>query len=78
MSWWGPLAIIGGALLGLGIGLALVGGKQAAGVRRRSEGGVAYEQAPSTSELKLNPWPFFVIGGIIALIVGLAVGLSLN
>ncbi len=78
MSWWGPLAIAGGALLGLGIGLALVGGKQSAGVRRRSDGGLTFEQAPSTSELKLNPWPFFVIGGIVVVIVALAVGLSVD
>ena len=78
MSWWGALAIVGGALLGLGIGLSLVGGRAAAGGRRRSQGGLAYEQAPSTSELRVNPWAFVVIGGIIVVIVALAVGLSLD
>jgi hypothetical protein len=76
--WWGPIAIIGAALLGVGIGFALLGRRDSAGARRRSHGGVAYEEAPNTSELRVNPWPILVLGGIVAIIVALAVGLSVD
>lgn len=76
MSWWGPLTIAGGALAGFGISWALLGGHESSRARRRSHGGLAYEQAASTSELKTNVWPFLVLGGIVVVIVGFAVGLS--
>jgi hypothetical protein len=39
---------------------------------------VAYEQAASTSELRVNPWAFVVVVGIVVVIVALAVGLSVD
>jgi hypothetical protein len=79
VAWWAPLAIVGGALAGAGIGYLLLA---AAGSGRSRKTGadakLSFERAESTSDLKWNPWAFFVVGAGIAIIVGLSVGLSIR
>lgn len=78
IAWWGPIAIVGGAVAGLGVAylvLAIAGGR-----RRRSqvEGRLAFERTDKTNYPVLNPAAFLVAFGAVGLIVGLAVGLSVN
>ena len=80
MSWWGPLAIVGGALGGAVIGyLLLVWTRPRRPPRELGAGGsLRFEPADATSDLKWNPAAFLVAGGAVALVVGLSVWLSLD
>jgi hypothetical protein len=79
VAWWAPLAIIGGALVGAGVAYLLLA--WTGGGRARESGAssrLRFEQAESAADLKWNPWAFLVIGGIVALVVGLSIGLSVG
>lgn len=78
MPWWAPLAIIGGAVVGVAVAAALVLGtpKQASDGHSHGDGRLGYEETDTTNYARWNPAAFVVIGGIIALIIGLAIGLS--
>jgi hypothetical protein len=82
MSWWGPLAIIGGALVGLAVGyllLAAAGGSRAGGARAaesQAAGPMAFERTEKTNYPRLNPVAFLVAFLLLALVIGLAIGLS--
>ncbi len=80
MSWWGPLAIIGGALGGAFIGyLLLVWAGPRRPPRESGAGGsLRFEPADATSDLRWNPAAFLVVGVAVALVVGLSVWLSLD
>ncbi len=77
VAWWAPLAIAGGALGGAVVGyllLAVVGGtRRPAGTSR-----IAYERTDKTNYTVWNPAAFLAAAAIVALIVGLSVGLSLD
>ena len=77
IAWWAPLAIIGGAVAGLAAGYALLelaGGSCAGG---RSAGDrIGYERTDKTNYPKLNVAAFVFFLGVVALIVGLSIGLS--
>jgi hypothetical protein len=82
VSWWGPLAIIGGAVAGLGVGyllLAAAGGTRTGRARTagpRARGRTAFERTEKTNYPRLNPAAFVVLFLVVALIVGLSIGLS--
>ena len=79
MPWWAPVAIIGGALVGAAIGALLLLGMPSAGARRpRSNQRLAYEETDTTNYAKWNPVAFLVIGSIVAIVVGLSIGLSVG
>jgi hypothetical protein len=74
VAWWAPLAIIGGAIFGAVVGyllLVVVGGAR----RPAKASSTDYERTDKTNYATWNPVAFLVIGAVIALIVGLAVGL---
>jgi hypothetical protein len=78
--WWAPLAIIGGAAGGAVVGYLLLA---VAGTgRSRPAGGgsgrLAFERAERSSDVRWNPWAFLVAGALVALVVGLSVGLSVS
>jgi hypothetical protein len=76
IAWWGPIAIIGGAAVGLIVAylvLAVAGGNQR---RRRGSEALAFERTDKTNYPSLNPAAFLVFFGAIGLVVGLAIGLS--
>jgi hypothetical protein len=77
VTWWAPLAIIGGALAGLAAGYALL---ELAGGSRVGGRGVAdrirYERTDKTNYPKLNLAAVVFVLGLIGLIVGLSIGLS--
>jgi hypothetical protein len=78
IAWWAPLAIIGGALVGLVAGyllLAFVGNP--AGGSQVSER-IRFEETSKSNYPRPNVAAFVVVLGAIALIVGLAVGLSVD
>jgi hypothetical protein len=76
VAWWAPLAIIGGALAGAVVGYLLLA---SAGVARRpDQGRTSWERTDKTNYATWNPMAFLAIGVGIALIVGLAVGLSVD
>jgi hypothetical protein len=77
VAWWAPLAIIGGAVLGGAVGYLLfvmVGAPR----RPASASRTGWERTDKTNYAVWNPVAFLVIGGIVALIVGLSVGLSVD
>jgi hypothetical protein len=77
VAWWAPLAIIGGALIGLAAGYALLelaGGSRVGG--RGTADRIGYERTDKTNYPKLNIAAFVIVLGAVGLIVGLAVGLS--
>ena len=84
VAWWAPLAIVGGALVGAGLGyllLAWAGSGESTEARAQPQqsqgaGAPSYERAKSTTDVRWNPWAFVVAGAIVALIVGLSIGLS--
>jgi hypothetical protein len=78
VTWWAPLAIIGGALAGAAVGLALLA--LAGGDRTRPPGGaparVAYRETDKTNYVAWNPAAVITILALVGLVVGLAVGLA--
>ena len=79
VAWWAPLAIIGGAAAGAGIGYLLLAAAGPGGARKSGpDAKLSFERAESSADLEWNPWAFLVIGGIVAIVVGLSVGLSVN
>lgn len=76
-AWWAPLAIIGGAAVGAVFGYVLL---VAVGTTRTREAGEArrlrFVATDKTNYPKWNPAAFLAAGAIVALVVGLAVGLS--
>jgi hypothetical protein len=80
VAWWAPLAIIGGALGGAGIGYLLLAATS--GSRRRpadpGDSRTSFARAENTSDLAWNPAAFVVAGAVVAVIVGLAIGLSVD
>ena len=75
-AWWAPLAIIGGALVGLLAGYLLLAfvGNPAGGSRVAQR--IRYEETSKSNYPRPNVTAFVVVLAAIALIVGLAVGLS--
>ncbi len=78
MPWWAPLAIIGGALVGAAVGALLLIGTPSSARRSRDKGRLAYEETNTTNYVSWNPKAFLVIGAILAIVVGLAIGLSVG
>jgi hypothetical protein len=79
VAWWGPVAIAGGAVGGLATGfllLAIVGGPRSGGSRISER--VHFERTEKTNYPRLNPAAFIAVFAFVALIVGLAVGLSVD
>jgi hypothetical protein len=77
VAWWGPLAIIGGAVLGFLAGyllLALVGSPTGDGSRAADR--IRFERTSKTNYPRPNLAAFVVVICIVALVVGLALGLS--
>jgi hypothetical protein len=76
IAWWGPIAIIGGALFGLVLGyllLAIVGSPSGgSGVAQR----IGFEETDKTNYPRPNVAALVAILAVIALVVGLAIGLS--
>ena len=76
IAWWGPLAIIGGALVGLVVGYVLLAAQGAP----RSGGPVAerlrFERTDKTNYPRPNLAAMVVLLAVIGLVVGLSVGLS--
>jgi hypothetical protein len=77
VTWWAPLAIIGGAVLGLLAGYLLLAflGSPSAGGSGASER-IRFERTNQTNYTRPNPAALIVAFCIVALIVGLAIGLS--
>ncbi len=74
-AWWGPLLIVVGAFLGLVVGyllLVLLGAPAPSRLSKR----IGYEETDKTNYPSLNPVAILVVVGVVALIVGLAVGLA--
>jgi hypothetical protein len=76
VAWWAPLAIVGGALGGAAVGYLVFVALGPAG-RRSGPSRTAYERTDTTSYSSWNPMAFLVAGAIVAVIAGLAIGLSL-
>lgn len=77
MPWWGPLAIIGGALCGAVVAyLLLYGTGSKAPAPSEREARLGYKTTETTNYARWNPVAFVVIFAIVALIVGLAIGLA--
>jgi hypothetical protein len=76
IAWWGPLAIIGGALAGLVVGYVLL----AAQGTPRSGGPIAerlrFERTDKTNYPRPNLAAIVMVLAVIGLVVGLSVGLS--
>jgi hypothetical protein len=76
VAWWGPLAIIAGAIAGVAVGYVLL----AVVASPRSGGPIAerlrFERTDKTNYPRPNLAAIVVAVCIVALIVGLAVGLS--
>ena len=79
VAWWAPLAIIGGALGGGVVGYLLLAAT-GPGRPHRETGGAGrlrFERTEGSAlDLPANPWAYLVVGGAVALVVGLAIGLS--
>jgi uncharacterized membrane protein len=79
MPWWAPVAIIGGAIVGAVMAVLLLLGTPSAGARQsRGRQRLAYEETDNTNYAKWSPVAFLVIGSILAVIVGLSIGLSVG
>jgi hypothetical protein len=79
MPWWAPVAIIGGAIVGAVIGALLLLGTPSTGARKSpGRQRLAYEETDTTNYARWNPVAFLVIGSILAVIVGLSIGLSVG
>jgi hypothetical protein len=80
VAWWAPIAIIGGALAGAFVGYLLLlwaGGPSPREATATGKHG--YVRAEESSrDVRWNPWAFAVAGALIALVVGLSIGLSLD
>jgi hypothetical protein len=76
IAWWGPIAIIGGGVLGFLAGyllLAFVGTPSGgSGAAER----IRYERTSQTNYTRPNPAALVAAFCIVALVVGLAIGLS--
>jgi hypothetical protein len=78
VAWWAPLAIVGGALGGAAIGYLLLvatGGSRRPPAESRGQR-TPFARAEDTSDLAWNPAAFLAVGAAVAIIVGLAIGLS--
>jgi 1,4-dihydroxy-2-naphthoate octaprenyltransferase len=74
-AWWGPLLIVAGAILGIVVSyllLVLLGAPAPSRLSRR----IGYEETAKTNYPSLNPVAILVVLGIVALIVGLSIGLA--
>jgi surface antigen len=79
VAWWAPLAIIGGALAGAVVGYLLLASGGADRSRdAESAERIGFERAESPTDLAWNRWAFVVVGGVVALVVGLSIGLSVD
>jgi len=78
IAWWGPIAIVGGAVAGIVVAYVALGvaGGRPGGTRASRR--LAFERTDKTNYPVLNPAAFIVFLGALGLIVGLAVGLSVN
>jgi hypothetical protein len=77
IAWWGPIAIVGGGVLGLLTAyllLAFVGTSSPGGSGAADR--IRYEATDQTNYTRPNPAALLVAFCIVALIVGLAIGLS--
>jgi hypothetical protein len=79
VTWWAPLAIIGGALVGATVGyLLLVSVGPARSETRESDSRLNWHRTDKTNYPSWNPVAFLVLAGAVALVVGLAIGLSVG
>ncbi len=78
-AWWAPLAIIGGALLGVVVAFAVLHVANAGSPEAPSpQAEQGYVRAEGRSELRWNPWAFVTAGVMIGLVVGLSIALSVD
>lgn len=75
IAWWGPIAIVGGAVAGIAISYLLLVFLGAPPLSRRARR-VRYEPTDRTNYPDLNPVAFIVAFALVGLVVGLSVGLS--
>lgn len=77
VAWWAPLAIVGGAAAGIAISylmLVFLGSPQPSARARR----LRFEPTDRTNYVQPNVAAYVVVFGVVALIVGLAIGLSVD
>lgn len=74
VAWWAPVAIVGGAAAGAGVGylLFIAGAPPRTGETSKTD----WERTDKTSYPSWNPAAFVMALAAIGLIAGLAVGLS--
>jgi hypothetical protein len=76
LVWWGPIAIVGGALGGIVLAYAMLslagGAKPRSALSRR----IGWQRTEQTNYPRINPTAFMVAFAAVALIVGLSLGLS--
>jgi hypothetical protein len=78
VAWWAPLAIIGGALGGALVGYLLLVAVGSSRRRPADTGRTGWERTDKTNYTVWNPAAFLAVGAAVALVVGLAVGLSVD
>jgi hypothetical protein len=76
LAWWGPIAIVGGALGGIVLAYAML--SLAGGPSRRSalSRRIGWQRTEQTNYPRINLTAYMVALGAVALIVGLSIGLS--
>ncbi len=78
-AWWAPLAIVGGALLGVLVAfLVLLWANAGSPQATTPQGEHGYVRAEGRSEVRWNPWAFVVAAVLIGLVVGLSIALSVD
>jgi hypothetical protein len=77
VAWWAPIAIIGGAVAGAVVGYLLL---VATSPARHSADttSASWQRTDKTNYPSWNPAAFLTVGAVIALVVGLSLGLSLD
>jgi hypothetical protein len=78
IAWWGPIAIVGGAAGGLVVAYVVLAVAGGGGTRGRRPGRLVFERTEKTNYPVLNPTAFLVFFGVLGLIIGLAIGLSVD
>jgi len=78
IAWWGPIAIVGGGVLGLLAGYLLLAFVGSPGGGSQTAERIRFEPTSQTNYTRPNPAALIVAFGIVALVVGLAVGLSVD